>query len=63
VRPTGRNVGDYREYVDENIRRVFRVESLRTPGLSPRQIGRVLEERIKSFAADFPKTKLPVDFR
>lgn len=44
VRPTGRTVGGYREYADEDIRRIFHVESLRTLGLSLRQIGRVLED-------------------
>lgn len=44
VRPTGRTAGGYREYTDEDIRRIFHVESLRTLGLSLRQIGRVLED-------------------
>ncbi|WP_150254859.1 HEAT repeat domain-containing protein [Nocardiopsis deserti] len=44
VRPTGRTVGGYREYADEDIRRIFHVESLRTLGLSLRQAGRVLED-------------------
>ncbi|SDL18574.1 DNA-binding transcriptional regulator, MerR family [Glycomyces sambucus] len=44
VRPTGRTVGGYREYSDEDIRRIFHVESLRTLGLSLRQIGRVLDD-------------------
>lgn len=44
VRPTGRTVGGYREYADEDLRRIFHVESLRTLGLSLRQIGRVLED-------------------
>ncbi|MFD6951562.1 MerR family transcriptional regulator [Nocardiopsis sp. TSRI0078] len=44
VRPTGRTVGGYREYADEDIRRIFHVESLRTLGLSLRRIGRVLED-------------------
>ncbi|WP_112140186.1 HEAT repeat domain-containing protein [Glycomyces dulcitolivorans] len=44
VRPTGRTVGGYREYSDADIRRIFHVESLRTLGLSLRQIGRVLDD-------------------
>jgi DNA-binding transcriptional MerR regulator len=44
VRPTGRTVGGYREYADEDIRRIFHVESLRSLGLSLRQVGRVLED-------------------
>ncbi|WP_285731877.1 HEAT repeat domain-containing protein [Nocardiopsis sp. ATB16-24] len=44
VRPTGRTVGGYREYSEEDIRRLFHVESLRTLGLSLRRIGRVLED-------------------
>lgn len=44
VRPTGRTVGGYREYSAEDIRRIFHVESLRTLGLSLRQIGRALED-------------------
>ncbi|MEU5697185.1 MerR family transcriptional regulator [Actinosynnema sp. NPDC020468] len=45
VRPTGRTVGGYREYSTEDIRRIFHVESLRSLGLSLRQIGRALEDR------------------
>jgi DNA-binding transcriptional MerR regulator len=44
VRPTGRTVGGYRQYSDEDIRRLFHVESLRSLGLSLRQIGRALED-------------------
>lgn len=44
VRPTGRTAGGYREYSAEDIRRIFHVESLRSLGLSLRQIGRVLED-------------------
>jgi DNA-binding transcriptional MerR regulator len=44
VRPTGRTVGGYREYSAEDIRRIFHVESLRSLGLSLRQIGRALED-------------------
>lgn len=44
VRPTGRTVGGYREYSAEDIRRIFHVESLRSLGLSLKQIGRALED-------------------
>jgi DNA-binding transcriptional MerR regulator len=44
VRPTGRTVGGYREYSDDDIRRIFHVESLRSLGLSLRQIARALED-------------------
>lgn len=44
VRPTGRTVGGYREYSAEDIRRIFHVESLRSLGLSLRQIGRALQD-------------------
>lgn len=44
VRPTGRTVGGYREYSGEDIRRIFHVESLRSLGLSLRQIGRALAD-------------------
>lgn len=44
VRPTGRTVGGYREYSEDDIRRIFHVESLRSLGLSLRQIGRALAD-------------------
>ncbi|WP_405059411.1 MerR family transcriptional regulator [Kribbella sp. NBC_01505] len=44
VRPTGRTVGNYREYSADDIRRIFHVESLRSLGLSLREIGRALED-------------------
>ncbi|GAA0598404.1 MerR family transcriptional regulator [Kribbella sandramycini] len=44
VRPTGRSDGGYREYSADDIRRIFHVESLRSLGLSLRQIARALEE-------------------
>ncbi|MEV0694292.1 HEAT repeat domain-containing protein [Streptomyces sp. NPDC050388] len=44
VRPTGRTVGGYREYSTEDVRRIFHVESLRSLGLSLKQIGRALED-------------------
>lgn len=44
VRPTGRSVGGYREYSGEDIRRIFHVESLRSLGLSLREVGRALDD-------------------
>lgn len=44
VRPTGRTVGGYREYSEEDLRRIFHVESLRSLGLSLREVGRALED-------------------
>ncbi|GGV16030.1 MerR family transcriptional regulator [Streptomyces filipinensis] len=44
VRPTGRTVGGYREYSADDVRRIFHVESLRSLGLSLKQIGRALQD-------------------
>lgn len=44
VRPSGRTVGGYREYSAEDLRRIFHVESLRSLGLSLKQIGRALQD-------------------
>ncbi|MBL7258058.1 MerR family transcriptional regulator [Paractinoplanes lichenicola] len=44
VRPTGRTVGNYREYSGADIRRIFHVESLRSLGLSLKQIAQALED-------------------
>jgi DNA-binding transcriptional MerR regulator len=44
-------VGGYREYTDEDIRRIFHVESLRSLGLSLRQIARALQDPAFSPAA------------
>lgn len=44
VRPSGRTGSGYREYAGEDIRRIFHVESLRSLGLSLREIGRALDE-------------------
>ncbi|MGW5776293.1 MerR family transcriptional regulator [Streptomyces sp. NPDC003863] len=44
VRPTGRTGGGYREYSDADIRRVFHIESLRSLGLSLREVGRALDD-------------------
>ncbi|MDT9680987.1 HEAT repeat domain-containing protein [Streptomyces sp. TRM76323] len=44
VRPTGRTEAGYREYSDEDIRRIFHIESLRSLGLSLRDVGRALDD-------------------
>lgn len=44
VRPTGRTGGGYREYSEEDIRRIFHIESLRSLGLSLREVGRALDD-------------------
>ena len=44
VRPTGRTVGGYREYSEEDVRRIFHVEGLRSLGLSLKQAGRALSD-------------------
>ncbi len=44
VRPTGRTAGGYREYSLEDVRRIFHVESLRSLGLSLKQIERALKD-------------------
>ncbi|SCF95149.1 HEAT repeat domain-containing protein [Streptomyces sp. Ncost-T10-10d] len=45
VRPTGRTDAGYREYSDEDIRRIFHIESLRSLGLSLRDVRRVLDDQ------------------
>ncbi|MGO4629719.1 HEAT repeat domain-containing protein [Streptomyces sp. 2RAF24] len=55
VRPTGRSGSGYREYSEENIRRVFHIESLRALGLSLRDVGRALDD------PDFAPTELVDD--
>ncbi|MFE8013935.1 MerR family transcriptional regulator [Streptomyces antibioticus] len=44
VQPSGRTGSGYREYSHDDIRRIFHIESLRSLGLSLREIGRVLED-------------------
>jgi DNA-binding transcriptional MerR regulator len=44
VRPSGRTGSGYREYSAEDIRRIFHIESLRSLGLSLRDIGRALDD-------------------
>lgn len=44
VRPCGRTGSGYREYSAEDIRRIFHIESLRSLGLSLREVGRALDD-------------------
>jgi DNA-binding transcriptional MerR regulator len=44
VRPTGRNEAGYREYSSDDIARIFHIESLRSLGLSLREVGRALDD-------------------
>lgn len=44
LRPTGRTEGGYREYSGEDIRRIFHIESLRSLGLSLREVGSALDD-------------------
>ncbi|GFH66694.1 MULTISPECIES: MerR family transcriptional regulator [Streptomyces diastaticus group] len=44
VRPSGRTGSGYREYSGADIRRILHVESLRSLGLSLREIGRALDD-------------------
>ncbi|MGW1812723.1 HEAT repeat domain-containing protein [Streptomyces sp. NPDC002125] len=44
VRPEGRTGGGYRSYSGEDIRRVFHIESLRSLGLSLREVGQALDD-------------------
>ncbi|MEU8664634.1 MerR family transcriptional regulator, partial [Actinoplanes philippinensis] len=44
VQPTGRSHAGYREYTGEDIRRIFHVESLRSLGLSLRDVKRALDD-------------------
>ncbi|MFF2184935.1 MerR family transcriptional regulator [Streptomyces sp. NPDC058155] len=44
VRPTGRTGSGYREYSGEDIRRILHIESLRSLGLSLREVGRALDD-------------------
>ncbi|WP_406099674.1 HEAT repeat domain-containing protein [Streptomyces sp. NBC_01013] len=44
VRASGRTGSGYREYSEGDIRRIFHIESLRSLGLSLREIGRALDD-------------------
>ncbi|WP_399091562.1 HEAT repeat domain-containing protein [Streptomyces sp. BBFR2] len=43
LRPTGRSGAGYREYAGDDLRRLFHIESLRSLGLSLREVGQVLD--------------------
>ncbi|MGC4908435.1 MerR family transcriptional regulator [Streptomyces cyaneofuscatus] len=55
VRPSGRTGSGYREYSEEDIRRIFHIESLRALGLSLREVKRALDD------ADFTPSALVDD--
>ncbi|MFD3751009.1 MerR family transcriptional regulator [Streptomyces cyaneofuscatus] len=55
VRPSGRTGSGYREYSEEDIRRIFHIESLRALGLSLREVKRALDD------ADFTPSTLVDD--
>ncbi|MFD8729502.1 MerR family transcriptional regulator [Streptomyces sp. NPDC059611] len=44
VHPSGRTGSGYREFSEEDIRRIFHIESLRALGLSLREAGRALDD-------------------
>src|ERR1044072_1272299 len=44
VRPSDRTGSGYREYSGADIRRIFHIESLRSLGLSLREVGRALDD-------------------
>jgi DNA-binding transcriptional MerR regulator len=44
ARPTGRTGAGYREYSEEDIRRILHIEILRSLGLSLREVGRALDD-------------------
>ncbi|MFF7789827.1 HEAT repeat domain-containing protein [Streptomyces sp. NPDC007991] len=44
VRPTGRTDAGYREYSGADVRRIFHIESLRSLGLSLREVRRALDD-------------------
>ncbi|MFL6000823.1 MAG: MerR family transcriptional regulator [Streptomyces sp.] len=44
LRPSGRTGSGYREYSGDDIRRIFHIESLKSLGLSLREIGRALDD-------------------
>ncbi|RFU43187.1 MerR family transcriptional regulator, partial [Actinomadura logoneensis] len=44
LRPTGRSAGGYREYSADDIRRIFHIESLRSLGLSLREVAGALDD-------------------
>lgn len=51
VRPTGRTTGGYRDYSDDDVRTILQVKTLRSLGLTLKQIGRILEDPGRAPAA------------
>ena len=51
VRPTGRTIGGYRDYSDDDVRTILQVKTLRSLGLALKQIGRILEDPGRAPAA------------
>lgn len=51
VRPTGRTIGGYRDYSDDDVRTILQVKTLRSLGLTLKQIGRILEDPGRAPAA------------
>ena len=51
VRPTGRTIGGYRDYSDDDVRTILQVKTLRSLGLMLKQIGRILEDPGRAPAA------------
>ncbi|MGB3604558.1 MAG: MerR family transcriptional regulator [Gordonia sp. (in: high G+C Gram-positive bacteria)] len=56
VTPTGRTSSGYRDYLPADLARIFHVESLRSMGLSLREVGRALDD--PDFAPDALVTQL-----
>lgn len=54
VRPTGRTTGGYREYSDADLERLVQVESLRSLGLSLRDVARARRPGLLPRGADRP---------
>ena len=50
-RPTGRTIGGYRDYSDDDVRTILQVKTLRSLGLTLKQIGRILEDPGRAPAA------------
>ncbi|MCP2342510.1 HEAT repeat domain-containing protein [Actinomadura rupiterrae] len=44
LKPSGRTTGGYREYTGDDIRRIFHIESLRSLGLSLREVASALDD-------------------
>lgn len=51
VRPTGRTIGGYRDYSDDDVRTILQVKTLRSLGLTLKQIRRILEDPGRAPAA------------